>query len=254
MTETWVYDDTAPEHHLHLPGYNLSLKSRKSGIHGGVDLYINNTIKFKTLNDLYHPELEVLWLHLRPVRLPRGFPCIVAGTVYHTLYPNGASDATMIDYLLSSLTTIEGLYPGCGILLTGDFNQLNISRIITQFKLKQLVHVPTRGDCTLDLIITNMTQFSKEFLQIFPPFGLSDHSVVLLKPKSKSQRTTSSRRFITRRDTRYSRKCELGRYLGSLDWSVLDSATNCKSKLKLFQDLVKIGLDTIMPLKTFKFT
>ena len=158
------------------------------------------------------------------------------------------------DYLLSSLTTIEGLYPGCGILLTGDFNQLNISRIITQFKLKQLVHVPTRGDCTLDLIITNMTQFSKEFLQIFPPFGLSDHSVVLLKPKSKSQRTTSSRRFITRRDTRYSRKCELGRYLGSLDWSVLDSATNCKSKLKLFQDLVKIDLDTIMPLKTFKFT
>ena len=144
MTETWVYDNTAPEHHLHLPGYNLCLQNRKSGMHGGVGLYINNTIKFKTLNDLYHPKLEVLWVHLRPARLPRGFPCIVAGTVYHRLYPNRASDATMIDYLLSSLTTIEGVYPGCGILLTGDFNQLNISRILTQFKLKQLVH--TRGD------------------------------------------------------------------------------------------------------------
>ena len=158
----------------------------------------------------------------------------------------------MIDYLLSSLTTIEGLYPGCRILLTGDLNQLNISEILTQFKLKQLVHVHTRGDRTLDLIIANMPQFSKEFLQIFPPFGISDHSVVLLDSKSKSKRTTSSRLFITCRDTRSSRKCELGRYLGAIDWSVLDSATNCESKLQLFQDLVKIGLDTIMPLKTFK--
>ena len=108
-----------------------------------------------------------------------------------------------------------------------------ISRILTQFKLKQRVHVPTRGDRTLDLIITKIPQFSKEILQIFPPFGLSDHSVVLLEPKSKSKRTTSSRRFITRRDTRSSRKCELGRYLGSIDWSVLDSATNCESKLRL---------------------
>ena len=90
------------------------------------------------------------------------------------------------------------------------------------------MHVPTRGDRALDLIITNMPQFSKEeFLQIFPPFGLSDHSVVLLEPILKSKRATSIRRLITRRDTGSSRKCELGRYLGSIDWSVLDSDTNC---------------------------
>ena len=130
--------------------------------------------------------------------------------------------------------------------------KINYIKLIV-LKLKQLVHVPTRGDRTLDLIITNMPQFSKEeFLQIFSPFGLSDHSVVLLEPILKSKRTTSSRRLITRRDTRSSRKCELGRCLGSIDWSVLDSDTNCESKLQLFQDLVKIGLDTIMPLKTFK--
>ena len=47
-------------------------------------------------------------------------------------------------------------------------------------------------------------------------------------------------------------KCELGRYFGSIDWSILDSVQDCESKLQLFQDLVKIGLDTIMPLKTVK--
>ena len=138
LTETWIYDNTTAEHYLHLPGYNLCLKNRKSGVHGGVGLYINNTIKYKALTDLYHPELEVLWAHRRPVRLPRGFPCIVSGTVYHTLYPNRSSDVAVIDYmyLTSSLMTIEGRYPGCGILLSGDFNRLNISRLQTQFKVK----------------------------------------------------------------------------------------------------------------------
>ena len=253
LTETWIYDDTAAERHLHLPGYNLCLKNRKSGVHGGVGLYINNTIKYKALTDLYHPELEVLWAHLRPVRLPRGFPCIVSGTVYHTLYPNGCSDAAMIDYLICSLTTIEGRYSGCGILLSGDFNRLNISRPQTQFKLKPLVRVPTRGNHTLDLTLTNMPHvYNKDLVQTFPPFDLSDHLVVSLEPKPRSRHNTGSRSSSTRRDTRASRKCELGRYFGSIEWSILDSVQDCESKLQLFQDLVKIGLDTIMPLKTVK--
>ena len=113
----------------------------------------------------------------------------------------------MLDYLKSTLTTIEGLYPGCGILLTGDFNRLNISRLLLQFKLKQLVRVPTRGDSTLDLIITNMPQlYNKNQVLTFPPFGLSDHNVVLLPPTSRPSRGTSSRRTMTRRDTRLSQK------------------------------------------------
>ena len=60
------------------------------------------------------------------------------------------------------------------------------------------------------------------------------------------------RRSLTRRDTRPSRKRELGRYLGSVDWSVLDSAPDCESKSQLFHGLVKIGLDSIMPLKTIR--
>ena len=202
----------------------MCLKNRKSGVHGGIGLYINNTIKYKALTDLNHPELEVPWAHLRPVRLPRGFPCIVSGTVYHTLYPNGSSDAAMIDYLISSLTTIEGRYPDCGILLSGDFNRLNISRRQTQFKLKQLVRVPTRGNQTLDIILTNMPHvYKKDLVYTLLPFGLSDHLVVSLESKPRSRHNTGSHRSFTRRNTRASRKCELGRYFGSIDWSILDS-------------------------------
>ena len=253
LTETWVYDDKECGNHPHIPGFNLLLKNRTSGVHGGAGLYINNSIKYKALTDFYHPEFEGLWAHLRPTRLPMGYPCIVFGTVYHTYHPAGASDGAMLDYLATSLTTIEGRYPGCGILITGDFNRLNITCFLAQFKLKQLVRVPTRIERTLDLIITNMTQlYDKDLVKTFSPTGLSDHSVVLLQPKPRSARSTSSCRLSTRRDTRPSRKCEFGRYLGSVDWSTLDSAPDCDSKLQMFNELVKIGLDTIMPLKTYK--
>ena len=112
---------------------------------------------FKPLTDLFiYQEFEVLWTFIRPMRLPRGFPCIIVGTMYHSHYPESASDKAVLDYLATSLTTIEGRYPGCGILLTGDFNRLNISRLLHRFKLKQLVSTPTRGHQILDLIITNM--------------------------------------------------------------------------------------------------
>jgi hypothetical protein len=87
-------------------------------------------------------------------------------------HPLGASDNAMLDYLASSLITIEGRYPGCGILLTGDFNHLNLSRLLKQFKLKQLIHGPMRGEQTPYLIITNMPQlYEKNSVQSFPPFG-----------------------------------------------------------------------------------
>ena len=82
----------------------------------------------------------------------------------------------MLDYLSTTLTTIEGHYPGCGIFLAGDFNRLNVSRLSTQFRMKQLIRSPTRGDRILDLVLTNLPQiYDKNSVQILPPFGLSDH-------------------------------------------------------------------------------
>jgi len=210
-------------------------------------LYIKNCIKFKTLSDLNHPDFEALWTWLRPLRLPRGIPCLVVGTIYH---PPSANDQNMLNHLSTTLTSIEGQYPGCGIYLCGDFNQLNIQRLKRQFRLKQLVDKPTRGDCTLDLIITNMSNlYDAQSVQILPPFGLSDHSVVVLRPKIRATRDCPSRKLISRRDLRTSRKLELGRYLCNIDWSFVDLAEDCSSKLEFLTQMIINGLDTIMPVK-----
>ena len=162
-----------------------------------------------------------MWL--RPKRLPRGFPCLVAGTVYHPHL--GVNDSGMLDYLTTTLTTIEGQFPGCGIFVCGDFNRLNLNRFFTQFKLKQIVDKPTEGDKILDLVLTNLSHlYDKDAVNTLPPFGLSDHNVVLVRPKQRQPREGPSRKVFIRRDTRPSRKAELGRYFSIIDWSTLDSA------------------------------
>jgi hypothetical protein len=56
-----------------------------------------------------------------------------------------------------SLSLVESKYPKCVILL-GDFNKLNVAKIKSSFRLKQIVDFPTRGQSALplDLILTNL--------------------------------------------------------------------------------------------------
>ena len=61
-----------------------------------------------------------------------------------------------------------------------------------------------------------------------------------------------SRKVITKWDTRKSRKLELGRYLSSINWSIVDSLVKCEDKLVLMMNLINIGLNHIMPIQRDK--
>ena len=189
-------------------------------------------------------------MELRPARLPRGIPCVVAATVYH---PPCANDNEMLEYLSKSLTDIEGLFPGCGIIIAGDFNHLNIKNLARQFQLKQLVHLPTRGMNTLDLVLTNLHPFyESNSATSHPPFGLSDHCVITLYPKQRESNPTT-KKVIYKRDTRPSRKQMLGNYLNRIDWHLLDQLTSCSEKNDLFTGIITTGLNYIMPEKAVTF-
>ena len=81
FTETWLRD-TISANNLHIPGYTFISRNRTFDIHGGVGLYIDNSINYSPLDHLQDPELEVLWTWIRPKRLPRGLPCVITATVY----------------------------------------------------------------------------------------------------------------------------------------------------------------------------
>ena len=196
---------------------------------------------------LHDPDFEVLWVRTRAIRLPRGFSCVITGTVYH---PPSVDDKRIVDYLLKSLTEIEGRHPSCGILLSGDFNRLDVNRLLRQFNMKQLVKIPTRK--VLDLVMTNMSQYyNNDSVKAYPPFGLSDHNVMTVFPKERISNQVS-RKVIKVRDTRPSRKQEFGRNLNSIDWSIIESNSTCTEKNHLLVNLINTGFNTLMPIKEKK--
>ena len=75
------------------------------------------------------------------------------------------------------MDSIRGQYPDCGIVVLGDFNNLDISYFCNQQRLIQVIDKPTRGDSILDLIVTNLSQFYSS-PQCKAPLGSSDHSTV----------------------------------------------------------------------------
>ena len=161
------------------------LRDRQETIHGGVCMYVKETIPFSILDNLNDENglLEVLWVKLRPTRLPRGISSIVAGIVYH---PLKATNSPMLDYLTKCLIELEAKHPNCGIVVLEDLNQLNEARLKFNFNLKQIVHFPTRGKSFLDRILTNLKDYYDPPMER-PKFGLSDHSSVEVQPKQRAK-------------------------------------------------------------------
>ena len=246
FAETWLRQ-AIPDSIVNIPGYNIFRKDRIEKTHGGVCVYVQNQMKVDILSNIISPSFEVLWLKLRPRKLPRGISLIFLGAIYH---PPGSHDLAMIDYLIDSLTKVEAMYSNCGIVLMSDLKRLKTSSISRSFKLKQFVNFPTRGERTLDMILTNITQFYDKPEKL-APFGLSILFcfTISLFPKVRNFNKHKSR-VVKLRDTRPSNRMALGRVLSTIDWSCLDLINSCEEKLAFFNKIISDSLNFIMPVKT----
>ena len=120
------------------------------------------------------------------------------------------------------------------------------------FQLKQLVNRPTCSSNILDLVFTNLHKYYEpSSVKILPPFGLSDHNTITISPKQRTSEL-SSQRTVLKRDTRPSRKAELGGYLSKINWNTLEKAESCEEKNELFSKIISTGVDIIMPERTIK--
>ena len=245
LTETWLQSHIE-DNAVSINGFNLVRKDRQLGVHGGICVFVKNSIPFIVLDDLIISTVEVLWIELRPKRLPRGVNSIILGTVYH---PPNSNDTVMLEYLMDCLSSIESQYPNSGTILLGDFNKLKIARIKRSYNLKQIVNFPTRGPNTLDLILTNLKDIYEVPIKR-PPFGLSDHFSVELHPKAKSE-LPPSRIKVKLRDLRPSKRSAIRSYLELVNVpTILNNATSCEGKVFLLGKIIQCGLESIIPLKS----
>ena len=114
ITETWLNPEI-PDGPVSLTDYSMVRKDRASGKRGGgVCAFIKSNIPFSTLTDLSVPEIECVWLKLRPHRLPRELSCIFVGVIYH---PPSADNTFLQDYLIASIDKLLSKFPNAGIML-----------------------------------------------------------------------------------------------------------------------------------------
>ena len=98
--------------------------------------------------------LEVVWVKVRPQRLPRNVPVLFYAIIY---LPSGSPidlENELIEHLLEGFDSIRTNYPDAGITLFGDINHLDTRQLCSGNGLIQVVDKPTRGDAILDKIIT----------------------------------------------------------------------------------------------------
>lgn len=153
VTETWLNKSTASTD-LNVPGYKLYRNDRLRRKGGGVCIYVRdclvaNVISLPSVNDDSYRMHELLYLQIY-----KQSDSYLFMLVYHPPKPKYKPN-TLQDRLINDVEFLTDTYPTAIVYLTGDFNRLNTSLLLSETGLQQVVTDPTRGPNTLDLFITN---------------------------------------------------------------------------------------------------
>ena len=132
----------------------------------------------------------------------------------------------------------------------GDFNQFDFRRLCRNTSLKQIVKKPTRGNATLDLIVTNMKNWYND-PEILLAIKMSDHMSILLHPVSTYHHPDNITKVWVRK-RKQSNMLAFGRFLSGLNWNVFSQLPDCQKMCDLFYDIILMGVDTFFHQKAVK--
>ena len=151
----------------------------------------------------------------------------------------------MTNYLTQSLDTALRDNPSAGILLAGDFDQLDLKSLCRIFNLKRLVHGPTRGNNTLDQILTNMASIYNAAVHL-SPLGKSDLQRLLVKAKIQVKVKPILRNVRTMRPRNIA---VLTIRLNEQNWNQVLNARDVDQKVDIFTQHMTSILGGTMPIK-----
>ena len=140
--------------------------------------------------------LEIVWGLIRPKNTIQGsqFKVILAASFY--LPPKSRMKTKLFDHMASTVQLLLCKYPQAGLLLGGDRNEFSIEPLLSIApRLVQMVHLPTRGNKILDVLISNMSHLYITPVihrpvdpdSDYPNHKPSDHSVPVVYPLSSWQ-------------------------------------------------------------------
>ena len=152
----------------------------------------------------------------------------------------------MLIFLTNVIDSVLHDRPSVRIIVTGDFNQMNLNLLCNCFNLRKVVKVPTRGKNTLDQILTNMFELYN-VVQHLPPLGHLDHQCLLLQPKVKPKVKPYTRQI---REMKPANIKLLGHKLNLEEWKSVFDAHCVDEKVCLFTATLVRHLDETLPVRT----
>lgn len=159
FTETWLHSDI-PDHNVSIDGFQIVRADRdctKIGKRKGC--LVNNrwcnpghiTIKQRICS----PDTELLAVGLWTYYLPREISHAIAIAVY---VPPSANATSACNVIYSVIAELQTKHPSALIVISGDFNHVNMNNTLTNFT--QYVRCHTREERILDLLYANVKDAS----------------------------------------------------------------------------------------------
>ena len=209
---------------------------------GGVAIFCRNDWKIKIYDS--ETDFECLWCSV----FAENSEYYIAA-VYNPPDPV-YNETDLIDYLVDTCERIMSSDPNARIIIGGDINKLNVTELITQHSLQQMVKSPTRGERILDVFLTNYPLLWRKPI-VFNSLVRSDHRGVLIPPRIT---TKPVRKNVIFRDVREHRKVQMDRKLQDLEWDMFFDCQNPSENVQKLNDALGNMFDECFPLISIKMS
>lgn len=202
FTETWLNRNSPSINFDRYESFRVDRDARltKKSKGGGLIVLVNKAwaTDVEVENILITPDYELMVVSIIPHDHPEDAPPLTFIHVY--IPPRTNMTRAAIDIAAVYYDVLEQ-YPGGPVFLLGDFNHCDITHLLD---LEQYVTCPTRNSNTLDQCYGNVPGAYRS--ECRPPLGRSDHNVIHLIPKKKSDGSDPSKDEKCRHDSTKSRK------------------------------------------------
>ena len=248
ISETWL-NPGIEDKDISLPNFYPPVRLDRNGDpHGGVAIYVRNSLQCKPRPDLQVPLLEAVWIETKLDQTP-----LLVGSFYRP--PN--ANVNYWQLLTESIRKANNDFKR--FIILGDFNtdwlnnpSKHLTDTLNLYNLHQLVRLPTRitntSSSCIDLIITQSPDIIKK-TDVAPPF-CSDHSTPYVYVNQESKRNTSFERMIFNYD-----KLDKEKFialLNDVDWNNILTNSPIDESCNLLTTILMETAKKCMPSKIVK--
>jgi hypothetical protein len=238
ITETW-FNSKMDDKELLIPGYNIFRRDRVGRRGGGICCYARNSIQCAIFS--VSPVFELMWLKACFNGLIFYIAC-----GYHPPNPQYMPESFTIQ-LYSDVDKIAQMNDNSVIVVAGDFNQLNLGSLESDYGLTQIVLTSTHGMNTLDKVFINRPDLFQ--VTVYKSLIKTKHLAVIVYGEECKPVSRNIRRTVRIYDHRSHNIDKLRYTIATFDWSTITDICDITVMYTAFLNVIHQMIESSIPCK-----